>query len=1163
MQINPLYPPIPADHDTKISWAMSLDASVSLSIANLSQAIEKPVIVITSDVLTAEKIFHELKFFTHHTALPVYLFPDRETLPFDHFSPHEDLTSERLHILSILPHLKKGIVIAAIPTLMHRLPPVYFLNAHRFNWKIKDIIDLTQLQKELTEAGYRHTEQVIQHGEFAVRGAIIDIFPMGSDIPFRIELFDNEIETIRSFDIDTQKSIEKVDKIQLLPAHEYPLTEAGITHFRQQWRAKFSGNPAESPVYQQISNGQPIGGIEYYLPLFFENTATFFDYCPKNSVCTLAGARVSTQIHKNICTVPSEHVSTQIHSNISECANMFWQEVNARYTQLNVDSLRPLCKPADVFLPVNEFFMGLKPFCQINIADANAHVYADISVDHRHKNPLEKLSIFVSNYSGKILICAESAGRREIILDMLKKAHLETALIEGWKAFLENNHKISLTVSPITSPLYLPSDKLILITETQLFGYQSIPTRRSKKRALDPDAIIKSLAELQTGALVVHIDHGIGKYIGLEKITTDNVESEYVTLEYADYDRIYVPITALNAISRYSAANTESIALHKLGTNQWEKAKKKAAEQIRDVAAELLKIYAEREKSQGFAFPKPNDDFWAFRRAFPFEETADQRTAIDAVIADMTQTKCMDRLVCGDVGFGKTEVAMQAAFLAAINGKQVVMLSPTTLLANQHVQNFQDRFSNWPIKIGILTRLQSIKIQNETIEKIKESEIDIIIGTHKLLNQKIKYKDLGLLIIDEEHRFGVAQKEKIKSLRAHIDILTLTATPIPRTLNLSMTGMRDLSIIATPPAKRLSIKTFVHDYDEILIREAILRESMRGGQVYFLHNEISTMPAMVEKLRGIVPEVSIQFAHGQMLEKQLERTMSDFYHQRFQVLICSTIIESGIDIPSANTIIINNANKFGLAQLHQIRGRVGRSHHQAYAYLLVRNIKSLTSDANRRLTAISELEDLGVGFQLATHDLEIRGAGELLGEAQSGNMESIGFSLYMELLDETVTALKNGEKLPDTFTRPTGPEINLYICALFPENYIGDVHMRLMLYKRLSECETAEAIQNIKSEIIDRFGLLPEPTQNLFSIAHLKIQALELGIKKIEVNKLAGVIYFNDKPNINPTIIIELIQKQHQMYQLGGKNILRFKITEDKPKERIPLVQRLLDKLQQ
>ncbi len=1136
MPINPLHPAIPRDSDNMITWDGLSGAAISLSIANLAESQNKPLIIITPDVHAAEKYYQELQFFLHNTNIPIYLFPDRETLPYDHFSPHEDLTSERLHILSKLPYLQKGIVIAAISTVMHRLPPKTFLMANQFSWKVGDQLDLLKIQKELSEAGYRHVEQVIQHGEFAVRGAIIDIFPMGSAVPFRVELFDNDIESIRSFDIDTQKSIEKINTINLLPAHEYPLTEESITYFRQQWRAKFPGNPAESPVYQQTTKAQSIGGIEYYLPLFYEKCATFLDYCPVNSVGVSVG--------------------------VGEQANTFWSEVKTRYTQLQVDKTRPLCEPEAVFIPVPVLFSQLKNFTQIKI---NPHVHTHthtITVDHRQKNPVQHLQNFIASKPGKILICAESTGRREIIMELLKRNNIDVALVDHWKDFLNSHHEIALTIAPIFEALFLPEEKLILITETQLFGHQTIPARRLKKRVQDPDSIIRSLAELQTGSPVVHIDHGIGKYIGLEKIITDDIESEYVTLEYADHDRVYVPINSLHVISRYTAANSDSVALNKLGTNTWEKAKRKAAEQIRDVAAELLKIYAEREASVGFAFPQPNDDYLAFRRAFPFEETIDQRTAIDAVITDMTKPQCMDRLVCGDVGFGKTEVAMQAAFLAAMNGKQVVILVPTTLLANQHVQNFQDRFSEWPIKIGILTRLQSIKTQNETIEKIQHGKIDIIIGTHKLLNQKIKYKDLGLLVIDEEHRFGVQQKEKIKSLRAHIDILTLTATPIPRTLNLSMTGMRDLSIIATPPAKRLSIKTFVYDFDEIIIREAILRETMRGGQVYFLHNEVETMPSMMDKLRKIIPEVSITFAHGQMPEKSLEKTMTDFYHQRFQVLVASTIIESGIDIPSANTIIINNANQFGLAQLHQIRGRVGRSHHQAYAYLLVRNKKALTKDAEKRLDAISELEDLGVGFQLATHDLEIRGAGELLGEAQSGNMESIGFSLYMELLDETIKALKSGKKPPETFSHHTPIEVNLHISALFPENYIHDVHRRLTLYKRLSECNNLEDIQNIKSEMIDRFGLLPEPALHLFDLTHLKIRAKVLGAQKIEVNKLFGYIHFNEKPNIDPKIIIELIQKEHKNYQLAGKNTLRFKTVSDKAADRIRMVDVLLQRFE-
>lgn len=1152
MLINPLHPHTPAEHDNMISWEGLSGAAISLSIANLSYAQNKPILVITPDAQTAEKMYRELAFFSQgRQSIPLHLFCDRETLPYDHFSPHEDLTSTRLHILSRLPYMENGIVIAAISTLMHRLPPKSFLQGTTFSWKIKDDLNLSLTQKQLTETGYHHVEQVMQHGEFAVRGAIIDIFPMGSETPFRVELFDNEIDSIRSFDIDTQQSIEKINAIQLLPAHEYPLNEESVARFRNQWRTIFAGNPAESPIYQHISKSQPIGGIEYYLPLFFENTATFFDYCPDNTLC------VSVDV--------TDHTGLSINQNGDTQATVFWNEIKTRYDQMNVDKTRPLCAPNDVFLPVNEFFKALKPFCQIKIknhssADINNNPIPTVTVDHRQKNPVEKLAKLLQDFDGKILVCAESTGRREIMHDIFKKNHLEAQLRNGWHDFITTHHTLSLTVSPISSALWLQDEKIMLLTETQLFGHQTVPAQRTKKRVQDPDAIIRSLAELQIGALVVHIDHGVGKYVGLEKIVTDDVEAEYVTLEYADKDRIYVPIHALNIITRYSA-NTENTVLNKLGTNTWEKTKKKAAEQIHDIAADLLRIYAEREAAQGFAFPKPNDDYLAFRQAFLFEETIDQRKAIDAVITDMTQPNCMDRLVCGDVGFGKTEVAMQAAFLATHAGKQVAVLVPTTLLATQHAKNFQDRFSEWPIKIEALTRLQSTKTQNEIIEKIKAGKIDIVIGTHKLLNQKIQYKDLGLLIIDEEHRFGVAQKEKIKSLRAHIDILTLTATPIPRTLNMSMSGMRDLSIIATPPVRRLSIKTFVNEFDESLIREAILRETMRGGQVYFLHNEVDTMSMMIEKLRSIIPEVSMQFAHGQLPEKMLEKTMSDFYHQRFQVLICSTIIESGIDIPSANTIIINNANQFGLAQLHQIRGRVGRSHHQAYAYLLIKNQKSLTKDAERRLNAIAELEDLGVGFQLATHDLEIRGAGELLGDAQSGQMEAIGFSLYMELLDETVKALKAGKIPPNSFTRPLGPEINLHISALFPDYYMHDIHTRLTSYKRLSSCETHEAIQEMKAEIIDRFGLLPDPAQHLFDLAHLSIRAKKMGIKKIDVNKQYGHLYFSEKPNVNTNVLLELIQQQHKIYQLAGKDTLRFKTPSDKPDARIQCVQKLIEKL--
>ena len=1117
--------------DNLVSWNTIPEGEISLRLNALAENNQQPILLIAKDMHHAEELFDALQFFSKN-AQQIYLFPDRETLPFDHFSPHEDLTSERLRMLSLLPHLKKGIVVAAASTLMHRLPPKTFLDAYQFSWKLKDTLQLTDVQKQLAQAGYHHTQQVMHHGEFSVRGAIIDIFPMGSELPYRVELFDNEIESIRTFDPETQTSIEKISHINLLPAHEYPLTDEAVAYFRTQWRARFSGNPAESPVYEHISKKQPIGGIEYYLPLFFESLSSFFEYCPSNMICA------SIDIQENLKT--------------------FLNEVTHRFEQHNVDSTRPLCPPRDLFFSVEQYSAALKPFQQVRITPNKNFPHPILAIKDTD-------SIFnqLNTLEGKILICAESTGRREIIGELLEKNGIKFNLTNTWQAFLnEKNAGIYITLSTISEPLFLSDKKITLITEAQLLGYQSTPIRRTKKRQQDSNTIIRNLMELTVGMRVVHIDHGVGKYIGLEKISVDHIESEYVTLEYADNDRIYVPIHALHLINRYAGPDSDGVPLNKLGTQQWEKAKEKAAKQIRDIAADLLKVYAEREATQGFAFHTPNADFFKFKSAFPFEETPDQTSAITAVIKDMTSPKCMDRLICGDVGFGKTEVAMQAAFLAVQSGKQVVVLVPTTLLANQHQQNFQDRFSDWPIKIEVMTRLQSTKQHKETLEKLAKGTADIVIGTHALLNKKINFKNIGLLIIDEEHRFGVAQKEKIKSLRAHVDILTLTATPIPRTLNLAMSGIRDLSIIATPPLKRLSIKTFVHAYDEALIREAVIRETMRGGQIYFLHNEVTTMPLMLKKLQALLPEIKITHAHGQMPKQQLEKTMYDFYHQRFQMLIATTIIESGIDIPSANTIIINNANAFGLAQLHQIRGRVGRSHHQAYAYLLVKDIQTLTKDAEKRLEAITLLDELGAGFQLATHDLEIRGAGELLGASQSGHMHTIGFTLYMEMLEETIKALKAGELPPNTITRNAGPEIDLQISALFPEAYIPDIHTRLILYKRLSACITTHEIESIKTELIDRFGLLPIAAKNLFSLTELKLLAQSLGVKKIEMNKQYGYIYFDEKPKINPEKVIALVQKQHQLYQFSGKNTLRLKTPLGEAHHRIKVLHDLLIAIQ-
>lgn len=1129
MSINPLTPPLPSPKDNQLNWKDITPAAASLSIVSLAKTLKKPIILFAPDTQSAEKTLHEIRFFSGGE-IPVHFFPDWETLPYDHFSPHSDLTSDRLLNLYKMPTLSKGIIITTITTAMHRLAPCHFIQQNSFVWQLGDTLDIEQLRETLTKQGYRAVEQVFSHGEFAVRGAIIDVFPMGSDCPYRLELFDDEIDSLRSFDPETQRSLDKIQAIELLPAHEYPLTDVAITHFRQNWRELFPGNPMESPVYQQISKGLPIGGIEYYLPLFFEQTHTLFDYLPQSAQLVFLG-------------------------NLPDKAQLFWHELNYRYEQLRYDNTRPLCEPHRVFLPVNSLFEQAKAFNQIHITTSENESLPDVSIDHRKRNPLDHFASFLLNTDQRILICAESSGRREVLADLFQKAKINFQVTDNWQTFLNAHDKLAITIAPLDRPLTLSSPNVIVLTETQLFGQHVSQRRRQKKRAQDPNALIKSLAELEVGALVVHIDHGIGRYQGLEKIALDGIESEFLTLTYEGGDKIYVPINSLDLISRYTGADSDRVALNKLGTAQWKKSLDKAAKQIRDTAAELLKIYSERQATPGFQFKAPTEEFFRFKAAFPFEETLDQTQTIASVIQDMTSDQSMDRLICGDVGFGKTEVAMQAAFLAVENHKQVAVLVPTTLLANQHFQNFQDRFSDWPIKIAVLSRLQTPKEQKETLEELAQGKIDIIVSTHKILGDKIKFKNLGLLIVDEEHRFGVRQKDRIKELRAHVDILTLTATPIPRTLNQSMNGIRDLSIIATPPAKRLSIKTFVNEFNPTLIREAILRETMRGGQVYFLHNDVAHMPGMVEKLQEIVPEVSITYAHGQMPERQLEQTMSAFYHQRHQVLVASTIIESGIDIPSANTIIINNANHFGLAQLHQMRGRVGRSHHQAYAYLLVKNRKGLTKDAKKRLEAISELEDLGVGFQLATHDLEIRGAGELLGESQSGHMHAIGFSLYMELLDEAVKALQKGEAIPTEVTRAMGPDINLTISALFPESFMPDVHTRLTLYKRLSICETASDIQELKSEIIDRFGLLPEATQNLFAIAHLKLRAKALGIEKIDVRRNQGAMRFNDKPNIDPKLIIDLIQKQHKTYQLSGANVLKFKLPNDKPADRISAVE--------
>lgn len=1136
-------------HDSRVHWGNLHGASSSLAISSLAlRSRDNLILVITPDIQTARRWERDIRFFTTQEQLPCHYFPDWETLPYDHFSPHPDLVSERLSVLNHLLRVKRGIIIAALPTLMFRLMPREYLQAHAISLSCGDDLDFHDFRDQLTAAGYHAVNQVLEHGEFAIRGSIMDIFPMGSHHPFRLELFDEKIETIRNFDPETQCSVDKVEKIHLFPAREYPLTENAIQHFRQNWRSRFPGNPKESSIYDSISEGMPATGAEYYLPLFFPHLHTFFDYLPEKT-----------------------HI---VFSNpLPLIADKFWLEVNSRYEQLRHDIQRPLCEPAQIFLSPEEVFAGMKKFLQVHCHDeilpekAGHFNFATqkppvLTIDHKNKQPLQALQNFLkNNQTSRVLFCAETTGRREILLELFSTIDVHPYLFAYWQEFLDSSTRIGICVAPLDLGLWLQGPQLVVICEAQLYGEQVQQRRLRKTSRQDPALMVRNLTELQIGAPVVHIDHGVGRYLGLEQMSAGGQQGEYLKLEYAGGDKIYVPVTDLHKINRYTGADSDRAPLQKLGTKQWQTIKRKTAEQVRDVAAELLDVYSRREASKGHAFKQPDHQFLQFRAAFPFEETPDQTKAIEEAMKDMTSGRCMDRLVCGDVGFGKTEVAMQAAFLAVQDGKQVAVLVPTTLLAEQHLHNFQDRFADWPVQIAGFSRMQTSKQQKENLNHLESGKVDIAIGTHKLLSENVRFKDLGLLVIDEEHRFGVRQKDRIKALRAHVDILTLTATPIPRTLNMALAGTRDLSIIATPPARRLSIKTFVYEYEASIIREAVLREAMRGGQLYFLHNEVDTIQAMAEKLQSIVPEARFGIAHGQMHERQLEKVMADFYHQRFNVLVCTTIIESGIDVPTANTILINRADRFGLAQLHQLRGRVGRSHHQAYAYLLIAPEQKLTKDAEKRLEAICQLEELGAGFQLATHDLEIRGAGELLGEEQSGHIYAVGFSFYMEMLEAAVNALKQGHEPTLDHAIEQGTEVNLHLSAFIPDIYLGDVSARLTLYKRLANCINEGEIQELKVEIIDRFGTLPEATQNLFAIALLKLQLKQIGVIKLEVSDQYGYIYFNEKPNIDPRKIIQLIQKQPKNYQLVSNSTLKFKVIQTEPSQRIALTLQILNEI--
>jgi transcription-repair coupling factor (superfamily II helicase) len=981
------------------------------------------------------------------------------------------------------------------------------------------------MRRRLEQNGYQCVSQVMEHGDFAVRGSLLDLYPMGSKTPYRIELFDDEVESIRTFDVESQRSDEKVEQIRLLPAREFPLNEEAIKRFRQAYREQFEGDPQKSVVYRDVSEGLAPPGIEYYLPLFFEQTATLFDYLPQQTwLFTLEGC--------------------------DEAVAAFRSEYLERFAIAQYHIEHPPLPPQRLFLEEQELFGALKDYPRTRLQHFELHEIKhgvnfatarppSLALDGRASDPSAALRRFVGEFGGRILFAAESAGRREALLETLRGCDIHPTAVKNWHDFVSGTAAVAVTVAPLESGLLLREPAIAVIAESQLYGEQVMQRRRRRSRQRDPDAVVRNLAELQIGAPVVHEDHGVGRYLGLQKLTLGEEETEFLTLEYAGGDKLYVPVVSLHLISRYTGAAPENTPLHKLGSGQWEKAKRKASEKIRDVAAELLEIYARREARQGHSYPIDPAQYTAFAAGFPFEETPDQQDAIDAVLADMHSPKPMDRLICGDVGFGKTEVAMRAAFLAVMGGKQVAVLVPTTLLAEQHTQNFRDRFADWPVQIESLSRFRSTKESNQVVDALEAGSVDIVIGTHKLLQEGIAYKQLGLVIIDEEHRFGVRQKEKFKALRAEVDMLTLTATPIPRTLNMAMGGIRDLSIIASPPAKRHAVKTFVHEWNPELVKEACLREIKRGGQVYFLHNKVEDIEVMARKLGELVPEATIRIAHGQMRERELERVMSDFYHQRFNVLVCTTIIETGIDVPSANTIIMNRADHFGLAQLYQLRGRVGRSHHRAYAYLMVPTKRNMTKDAQKRLEAIEAIEELGTGFTLATHDLEIRGAGELLGDEQSGQMYEIGFALYSELLDRAVKALKSGNQPELDKPMFHGTEIDLNVPALIPDDYLPDVHSRLLIYKRIANAASSDELRELQVEMIDRFGLLPEPIKHLFAITALKLQATPLGIKKIELGPTGGRITFIAAPDIDPMKLITLIQTRPGEFKLDGQERLK------------------------
>jgi transcription-repair coupling factor (superfamily II helicase) len=1143
-----LNPPLPSPVDRDWRWRSLHGSARALALAEAVSVDSRPWVFIAADTRELEHLADELRFFGG-AELDILSLPDWEVLPYDVFSPHPDIVSERLRTLSRLPTLRRGILLLSADSLLTRLPPVNYVQARSFELKTGAGLALAPLRTRLAEAGYASVSQVSGPGEFALRGSLFDVFPMGSDTPVRVDLLDEHIDSIRRFDPDSQRSLESIEQLQMLPARELPLDADAVKAFRRRYRARFEGDVTRMPIYRGVSEGIAPPGIEFYLPLFFDGTAQISDYLPRALV-----------------------IASDL--DIDTALEQAWDGILTRYEDRRHDIERPLLAPPEAFVTPGEIRAALDTHPRVRIerlaapAPAVAAVHdfqcaaaPDFRLDARAAHPLAPLTGFLDGYVGRVLIAADSPGRREVIVEMLGAHGRRPRALTSWQQFAGGDARLGICVAENLTGLSLTQPALLLLGESQLFGTRARQERRRRRSAAsDPAAILRDLQSLETGAPVVHETYGVGRFVGLQLMEIGDQSGEFLALEYRDGDRVYVPVHALHLVNRYTGGAPESAPLHKLGTDQWARARRRAAEAVRDVAAELLDLHARRAAHQAASLQANELEYQTFANGFPFEETADQAEAIRQVLKDMQGTRPMDRVVCGDVGFGKTEVAMRAAFVAVQAGRQVVVLVPTTLLAQQHMQSFRDRFADWPVRIEALSRFRSGAESSAVLAGLEKGSIDIVIATHRLLHAEARFRELGLIIVDEEHRFGVRDKERLKTLRAEVHVLTLTATPIPRTLNMALGGLRELSLITTPPAARLTIKTFITEWHAATLREAVLRELRRGGQVYFVHNEVQSIEKIAAELAQLVPEASLRIGHGQMRERELEQLMVDFYHRRFDLLVCTTIIESGIDVPSANTILINRADRLGLAQLHQLRGRVGRSHHRAYAYLLVPSRKALSGDAAKRLEAIESLEDLGAGFVLATHDLEIRGAGEFLGEEQSGELSEVGLSLYLEMLEHAVTAMREGRE--PALERPlaASTEIELHVPALLPQDYVPDVHLRLALYQRIAAADGL-ALQDMTAELVDRFGALTEPAQNLLRLARLRLEARALGLRRLELSPSGGSVQFEENNRVDAARVLVLVQRQAREFRLEGPLKLRITRSLPKPGQRFEYALELLQRL--